>query len=145
MTDPDMPPRAETLAQARQAFLDALAEGESDPMAEAEGISPYFILVGGGSFEGMPCDDSGFPVWHGWRGPLGDWPVSHAAGRYQFQPATWHGQATALNLADFGPDSQDAAAWALAENAYNVRTGRSLKLDLLSDTLGSVASALQST
>ena len=35
---------------------------------------------------------------------------SHAAGAYQFQPRTWLECARALNLTDFSPGSQDAAA-----------------------------------
>ena len=43
---------------------------------------------------------------------------STAAGRYQFLGSTWDEQAERLGLNDFGPDSQDAAAWDLAVRNY---------------------------
>ena len=56
-----------TAAEATKAFLDALAVGESDPVAKREGISPYFILYGGGSFEKLPrttsCAASASDCW----------------------------------------------------------------------------------
>ena len=127
-----------TAAEATKAFLDALAVGESDPVATREGISPYFILYGGGSFEKLPHTTLGFPVWPGRDD-------SHAAGRYQFEPATWIEQATKLKLHDFGPASQDTAAWDLAATVYHHRLGRVLVDDLLAGNFGHVAGALQST
>lgn len=132
-----------TEAQAKQAFLDALAVGESDPVAKREGISPYFILLGGGSFEHLPGDATGFPIWAGLHG---SWGVSHAAGRYQFQPGTWASMAARLGLTNFrDPAQQDAAAWDLATSVYSHVAARDLLSDLTSDMLDLVASALQST
>lgn len=126
------------MTPAQRAFLDAVAAGESDPMAKREGISPYFILYGGGSFEHLRRDWHGFPLWAGKDN-------SHAAGRYQFEPRTWEGQAAKLGLRDFSPTSQDVAAWDLAATVYGHRSGRKLLNDLLADDLGDVAAYLQST
>lgn len=131
-----------TEAEAKAAFLDALAEGESDPVAKREGISPYFILLGGGSFEHLPRNAIGFPIWNGLRG---SWGVSHAAGRYQFQPGTYAAQAAKLGLTDFGPASQDAAAWDLAATVFAGRTGGHLIDDLLKDRLTGIADLLHPT
>lgn len=131
-----------TEAEAKAAFLDALAAGESDPVAEREGISPYFILFGGGSFEHLPRTSTGFPIWAGVRG---SWGITHAAGRPQFQPSTWEAQAHKLGLTDFSPASQDAAAWDLAETGYHKLLGRNLLQDLLADQIIHVAPVLRST
>jgi muramidase (phage lysozyme) len=132
-----------TEAEAKTAFLDALAEGESDPVAKREGISPYFILLGGGSFEKMPRNVLGFPIWSGLSG---SWGVSHAAGRYQFQPGTWAQQAVKLGLTDFSvPAQQDAAAWDLAATVFAGRTGGHLIDELLSARLVGIANILHST
>lgn len=108
------------------AFLDALAVGESG--------GDYTILYGGGHFS----DFSKFPVWGG----LDD---SHAAGRYQFEPATWAGEAAKLHLKDFSPANQDIAAWDLAVHVYAHCARRNLEDDLCAGVLGHVAGALHST
>jgi muramidase (phage lysozyme) len=125
--------------QAKRAFLDALAAGESDPSAKAEGISPYFILYGGGSFEHLARTVTGFPLWSGRDN-------SHAAGRFQFEPRTWAEQAHKLGLTDFSPESQDAAAWDLAATVYHhVTGGGDLLADLIADDLASIPDVLRST
>ena len=54
-----------------------------------------------------------------------------AAGRYQFMPATWNEYKAKLGLPDFSPQSQDIAAWQLAQDRYAANTkGRNLQLDL---------------
>lgn len=116
--------------QVRRAFLDALAVGESG--------GDYTILYGGGHFSGF----AKFPQWAGKQGPAGP---SHAAGRYQFEPATWYEQQEKLGLLDFSPASQDAAAWDLACSVYLRRVGRSLPADLAADHLELVATALRKT
>lgn len=64
----------------------------------------------------------------GFRTPQGD--ITHAAGRYQFQPDTWDAEVKRLGLPDFSPKSQDLAAWDLANRTYYQNTrGRSLEAD----------------
>lgn len=69
----------------------------------------YNALYGGGTFS----DYSTFPVW---AGVLVDGRMTHAAGKYQFQPATWAAMQAQLNLPDFSPASQDQAAAQLIIN-----------------------------
>lgn len=125
------PIAAADFARPIQAFLVALSFGESenDPL-------DYTELCGGGHFEGFAA----FPQWAG----VGD-PISHAAGRYQFEPATWRDMQGRLSLPDFSPTSQDHAAWALASEVYQRVTGRVLLADLQADDLASIAPALRST
>ena len=115
---------------AQRAFLDALAIGESG--------GRYDILCGGGRF----TDYSKFPQWEGFQGPDG---ISHAAGKYQFEPATWNEVATDLKLQDFSPKSQDAGAWSLANHVYQTKTGRDLLRDLTGNNTAFVVPALRST
>lgn len=120
----------------RRAFLNALAGGESEPQGEAG--KGYDILCGGGRFRGFER----FPKWSGVEGPAG---ISHAAGRYQFEPATWNEQQVRLKLPDFSPNSQDVAAWDLAQRVYQRMTRRNLLADLQHGTVGHLIGALQST
>jgi lysozyme len=54
-----------------------------------------------------------FPVW---PGVLSGGVRTHAAGAYQFEPATWVGIVEATELPDFSPASQDIGAlWLLRE------------------------------
>ena len=103
------------------ALLDAIAVGEDTNPRD------YNELVGGGKF----TDFSEFPKWNGWRN-------SHAAGRYQFEPATWHEVAGALGLKDFSPGSQDQGAWHLAQEVYKSFEGRDLLSDLRAGKLWSL-------
>jgi muramidase (phage lysozyme) len=131
---------AANLPREARAFLDAVAVGESDPSARHEGISPYFILYAGGSFEALPDREGyfGFPYWPGLDN-------SHAAGRYQFEPATWKGIAETFpggtpNFRDSG--DQDWGAWFLAQANYRVEP--LLAALQAGRTLG-IAAALKST
>jgi muramidase (phage lysozyme) len=103
--------RATDLPKEARAFLDALAFGES---GGADDDAAYTIYFGGSHFTLLnhepewPVD---FPQWHGvWIGGL----PTHAAGRYQFEPATWRG----LGGGSFDPVSQDHKAWQLARQNY---------------------------
>lgn len=58
--------------------------------------------------------------------------TSSAAGKYQFLKGTWDTYAQKLGLKDFSKDSQDQAAWALAQDAYKDATGGNLYADLKS-------------
>ncbi len=138
---------AANLPREARALLDAIAQGESDPVAEREGISPYLILVGGGSFEGMPnrAGYNGFPEWSGKEFSTG---ISHAAGRYQFEPATWRGivRRFPAGIPDFrNPNDQDWGAWFLAQQDYSARAGRSLLADLKLQNLNDIAETLRPT
>ncbi len=134
---------AANLPREARALLDAIARGESDPTAKAEGISPYFILYGGGSFEGFPDRPGyfGFPEWAGKDN-------SHAAGRYQFEPATWKGTAPlfGLGIPNFrNPADQDWGAWLLAQVDYQARVGASLLRDLQSGRIENIGVVLRPT
>ncbi len=120
------------LLKIETAFLDALAVGES-----GEG-KHYNILFGGGHFKGYAA----FPKWIGKRTSAG---MTHAAGRYQFEPATWLACTHALKLPDFSPASQDTAAWWLAQTVYHHFTGHGLTASLSEGRLVGVVTALHST
>jgi hypothetical protein len=86
-------------------LLPSLVKGaESEGLANQLGISPYDIGFGGADLSKAPKDENGFPIWEGKQGPQG---MSHAAGAYQFQPATWAEYAGPLGIKDFSPASQD--------------------------------------
>lgn len=126
--------RATDLPVEARAFLDALAVGES---GGADDDGAYSILFGGGHFiygsegeltvlskaQGLPRTFwppaygwPRFPQWHGvWLHGV----PTHAAGRYQFEPATWRDVAGRIALPDFSPVSQDHAAWLLACEVYH--------------------------
>jgi muramidase (phage lysozyme) len=96
------------------------------------------ILYGGGHFTGDQ-----FPQWSGGMGPAG---ISHAAGRYQFEPATWAEAQQATGVPDFSPASQDKAAWWLAQRDYHKRTGGDLSADLKDPSKAQqIGAALQPT
>lgn len=63
----------------------------------------YGILCGGARFQNY----SAFPQWRGFRG-------SHAAGAYQFEPASWSWITIKTAVPDFSPIAQDInALWLL--------------------------------
>ena len=125
--------RAADLPREARAFLDAIAIGES---GGADDDAAYSILFGGGHFdERWPSD---FPQWAGKR--VGN-SMTHAAGRYQFEPATWAG----LGGGNFAPENQDLMAWALATEVYVRRTGNHLLDMLTADDLDGIGDALTST
>jgi hypothetical protein len=96
-----------------QGVLDRIASGESPD---------YSTIYGGQKFS----DFTDHPrVYVPIQGDP-DGRKSSAAGRYQFLASTWDAQAKKLGLKDFGPESQDSAAWDLARTSYLGNTGRDL-------------------
>lgn len=96
------PPSPDHADQNVRAFLDMIsyAEGTSGP-------DGYRTLFGGGTFASFAeHPDQRIPFTNG----RGEKLYSSAAGRYQFLKRTWAELAKALNLADFSPANQDAAA-----------------------------------
>lgn len=140
-----------TPAVVTRAFLDALAIGETEP--DQQGKTPkgygYNILVGSTLSHPVTFDSyKEFPVWDGWHfvDSQGRTSVSHAAGRYQFEPATWRTVAAFLKLNDFTPASQDQGAWYLAQEEYHRLTGRQLIGDLMAmSNLDRIAQLLRPT
>jgi hypothetical protein len=72
-----------------------------------ESGNSYTKGYGGADLSKAPLDETGFPIWSGKEGPQG---LSHAAGAYQFEPATWKKYASAAGVSDFSPESQDKVA-----------------------------------
>src|SRR5690348_9589741 len=129
---------ATNLPREAQAFLDALAVGES--------AGDYTVLYGGVHYgDAMPSlpDHFGFPDWAGKDN-------SHAAGRYQFEPATWLDVCTRLFPAGTTPNfrnpaDQDWGAWLLAKDVYHKAIGADLGIMLHAGTLGGIANTLHLT
>jgi muramidase (phage lysozyme) len=102
-----------------KAFLDMLAYSEG-----TSGPSGYQTLFGGGIFQDMsdhPRQRFSF------TNKLGQTLTTTAAGRYQFLERTWDSLQKKLNLPDFGPASQDAAALELVRQRgalVDVQAGR---------------------
>lgn len=113
----------------QQSFLAALGLGESS------GSNAYHQGVGGVDLSGAPTDAYGFPQWGGFGN-------SHAAGEFQFQPATWDRIAAEHGLNFQNPADQNAAAWYLAQDTYAQKTGGSLADDLAAGKTGQVQNAL---
>jgi len=98
----------------QQYVLDTIAAGEAPG---------YDVLYGGHRFKSYAAHPA-IAI------PIGQTGVSStAAGRYQLLKSTWDKQAKELNLKDFSPENQDAAAWNLASQTYAQKTGRNLQLD----------------
>lgn len=112
-------PRAQ-LPREASAILDVISEFEGTNRYPNRG---YNTIVGGGQH----ADLSRHPRITGVR--TADGP-SAAFGRYQFIPGTWDMAARALGLNDVSPESQDRAAWWLAQRAYRGVTGRELSSDV---------------
>lgn len=93
-----------------------------DTIATHESGGDYNIRQGGSHVS----DLSQFPAGMGKGG------ISSASGKYQFVRGTWEEASKALGLKDFSPESQDKAAWWLAQRDYHKNTGGSLAEDVKS-------------
>jgi|SRR5579863_5398127 len=125
--------RATDLPNYARAFLDAVAVGEA---AGANDDAGYSLLFGGGHF--LWSDDALVvlppgtaiaqpvaawpPAFPDWGGVIFNGQHTTAAGRYQFEKATY---TTTLGGGPFDPVTQDHQAWTLA-----VKTRLTLAADL---------------
>lgn len=115
------------------AFLNAMASTES----------PGYNVIYGGSRFSSYADHPNIPVVI--KSGIHAGRMSTAAGRYQFIKGTWERAAAALGLKDFSPESQDKAAWWLAQEDYKRNTGRDLGADLRAGNYAMVRKGLGST
>lgn len=89
-------------AMNRKAFLDMIAYSEG-----TSGPDGYRTMFGGGLMDSLADHPARF---FDFTDKAGRKLKTSAAGRYQFLLRTWREIAAKLNLTDFGPDNQDAAA-----------------------------------
>lgn len=105
--------------QNQRAFLDMIAYAEG-----TNGPNGYRTLFGGGLFDSYADHPR---IYKSFTNGRGETLKTSAAGRYQFLAKTWDALAASLQLADFSPANQDAAALELIRQrgALNdVRAGR---------------------
>ena len=114
-------------------FLAALALGETG----SGGSSTLYEGVGGSNLAGAPTDAYGFPEWTGQGN-------SHAAGTFQFEPATWDALAAQFGLNFANPADQAAGAWYNAEQTFTAATGGDLETALKAGDYTQVQQALES-
>lgn len=121
----------------RSVFLNTIAGPESG--------GKYDVVYGGGKFTSFADHPrTAMPIMSG----PNKGRMSSAAGKYQMLGTTWDQQKAKLKLPDFNPESQDAAAWDLAVNAYHRKTGRNLGADLQNaddDTIKGIVRTLSGT
>lgn len=106
-------------AQNERAFLDMIAYAEGTNSANG-----YRMMFGGRLFESYADHPR---VLHEFTNKVGERLKTSAAGRYQFLARTWDELQRKLDLPDFGPASQDAAALELIRQRGalpDVRAGR---------------------
>jgi muramidase (phage lysozyme)/LysM repeat protein len=119
VTAKDIPPEG-------AAFLNAVAGTES----------PGYDVLNGGERFGSYSD-------HPRRKGAGG--TTTAAGRYQIIAPTWDRARAAVGTTDFSPESQDKAAWWLAQSDYRANTGRDLLSDLKAGNYAQIRRGLGST
>jgi len=100
-----------------RALLDAIAQGEGG----REGYNAINYVAA--RTHGTRFEDFSRHPFEGQSGYT-------AAGRYQILWNTFNPYRQRLGLRDFSPESQDRAAWALAQDVYSRRTRRNLEEDL---------------
>jgi muramidase (phage lysozyme) len=106
--------------------LDNTAKAVIGTISDKESHGKYNIMYGGGTFS----DYSDHPrIEHLITKGPNKGKYSSAAGRYQFTQRTWDTLSKKLGLKDFSPESQDRAAWELAQEDYKRNTHRSLDAD----------------
>lgn len=112
-----------------------------DLVGRFESRGNYDVGYGGADLSDAPLNPLGFPIWGGREGPAG---ISHAAGKYQFEPAEWARYAGPLGITDFSPQSQDRVFAAAVANEglrpwipYNQNLANALKGATLGATSGS--------
>lgn len=101
-----------------QAFLRVIREGETSQDEKA-----YYTMVGGDVISSL----RDHPRRVIWIDRLGVW--SSAAGAYQFIRSTWDSCVDALNLPDFGYQSQDIAAVYLVKRRHALDLVKEGKLE----------------
>ena len=92
-----------------KAFLAAVAEGE--------GGTTFNILFGGSMWTGSMA---AFPPWPGVTLARGS--MTHAAGAFQFEPASYAAIAHVSGRAGFEPQDQIQNGWDLADEVFSAKT-----------------------
>ena len=111
-----------------------------ETIAGPESSGNYDIIYGGGRFTDFADHPRQYVTIT--SGP-NKGQKSSAAGKYQFLGSTWDDISSRYGLNDFSPESQDMAAWALAQEEYKRDTGRDLQADLAAGDLSRVAPSLK--
>lgn len=119
------------------ALLSAIALGETGGRKDA-----MWLGVGGVDLRACPRNSHGFPIWAGRHFPTG---ASHAAGVFQFEPATWERIASQYGLDFTIQADQYEGAWYLAQHDFYVRTKRNLRFALIAGSFQAVQAGLVAT
>jgi hypothetical protein len=107
----------EILTAINQAHGSASSKAGLAAIAEGEGGKTFNILFGGGMWAGSMA---AFPPWPGVTLSRGS--ATHAAGAFQFEPATYADISKVSGRTAFGPQDQIQNAWDLANQAFAAKT-----------------------
>lgn len=125
--DPNSAASSEPASHSPGAEFDAKRSAFLNTIAGPESGGKYDSVYGGGKFTNFADHPrTTMPIMSG----PNKGKKSSAAGKYQMLGTTWDRQKAKLKLPNFGPESQDAAAWDLAAHTYHRKTGRNLGADL---------------